>query len=116
MNNFKENDVIIAKVTGIQEYGAFVNIDDEYNGLIHISELAPRRVKSVSDVVSIGDNVRVTVVTFDQHKRRLGLSMTALPFVPDVDVDDGENDKALQSVHEKSNATFADILPDALKK
>ena len=105
-----------ATIKRIAKFGAFAALPSGVEGLIHISELAPRRVKSVSDVVSIGDNVRVTVVTFDQHKRRLGLSMTALPFVPDVDVDDGENDKALQSVHEKSNATFADILPDALKK
>ena len=37
MDKFKENDVVPVKVTGIQKYGAFVEIDDKYDGLIHIS-------------------------------------------------------------------------------
>lgn len=104
-----------AKIKRIAKFGAFATLELGVEGLIHISELAPRRVKAVSDVVSVGDKVRVTVVNFDPAQRRLGLSMTALPFTPDDDTDH-DDDAAPKSVHEKSNATFADILPNALKK
>ena len=103
-----------AEIKRIAKFGAFAALELGVEGLIHISELAPRRVKSVSDVVSVGDKVRVTVVSFDPAQRRLGLSMTAHPFTPEDSEMDA--DTAPKSVHEKSNATFADILPKELKK
>ena len=51
MDKFKENDVVPVKVTGIQKYGAFVEIDDKYDGLIHISEISYGFVKDVNDLL-----------------------------------------------------------------
>lgn len=103
-----------ATIQRIAKFGAFAALTDGVEGLIHISELAPRRVKKVSDIVSVGDKVHVTVVSFDPAKHRLGLSMTALPFQPDMS--DTDNEKPFKGVHEKSDATLADILPRALKR
>ncbi len=101
-----------AEIKRIAKFGAFAQIEN-VEGLIHISELAAHRVKTVSDVVSVGDKVKVTVVTIDAAKRRLGLSMTAQPFEAD---ETDYNNEPPKSVHEKTNATLADILPDGLKK
>ena len=59
MKEFKEKDIIKAKVTGIQEYGAFVNIDNEHDGLIHISEISYGYVKNINDYVKIGDKISI---------------------------------------------------------
>ena len=63
MNKFKENDVVPVKVTGIQKYGAFVEIDDKYDGLIHISEISYGFVKDVNDFVNVGDEIYAQVIS-----------------------------------------------------
>jgi ribosomal protein S1 len=62
-------------VTRIAEFGAFVEIAPGIEGLLHISELADRRVKSVQEVVKEGDTVEVKVLEVDEDKRRVSLSM-----------------------------------------
>jgi len=100
------------EVKRIAKFGAFVEVQPGVEGLVHISELAPRRVTQVTDVVQIGDHVRATVVNMDAAKRRLGLSLTAQPFTPEADA----SAKASETLNESSNATLADILPSALRK
>ena len=57
MNNINIGDIIKVTVTGIQNYGAFVMIDEEYDGLIHISEISKDYVKDINDYVQIGDEI-----------------------------------------------------------
>lgn len=66
-------------VKEVQLYGALVDIGLEYNGLVHISQLAPRRVNRVNDVVQTGDNVTVWVTEVDPEKGRIGLTMVEPP-------------------------------------
>jgi len=63
------------RVVRIQPYGAFVDIGVGRDGLVHISELAERRVGSVEEVVSVGDEVTVRVKEVDIGRGRIGLSM-----------------------------------------
>jgi small subunit ribosomal protein S1 len=64
-----------ATVTRVMPYGAFARVSSGIEGLIHVSEIAPRRISSPAEVVQSGDLVRVRVVAIDPDRRRLSLSM-----------------------------------------
>ena len=83
MRNFKENEVIIAKVTGIQDYGAFVNVDDEYDGLIHISEISYGFVKDINEFINVGDNIYAEVIDVDDKNNHLKLSIKDINYKSD---------------------------------
>lgn len=67
------------RVVGIAEFGAFVDIGAETDGLVHISELSEGRVDKVSDVVAIGDEVQVWIKDVDVEQQRISLSMRPKP-------------------------------------
>lgn len=70
-------------VTRLENFGAFVNIGAEREGLVHISELSHDYVKSPGEVVSVGDAVKVKVLNYNRRKRRIDLSMKALIEAPE---------------------------------
>lgn len=70
----KVGDVISGKVSGLTSYGAFVNLGGA-DGLIHISELSWDRINNVSDMLSVGDEVRVKVIKLDPELSRISLSL-----------------------------------------
>lgn len=80
MNNLKENDVIKVKITGIQNYGAFADIEGDYNGLIHISEISYGYVKNIEDFINIGDNIYAQVVSIDDENKKLKLSIKDIDY------------------------------------
>ena len=102
-------------VVRIQPFGAFVELAPGVEGLIHISEMgAGRRLNSPREVVSVGQNVEVTVLSVDQDKRRIGLSMDAAS----RNAAAAEEAEAV-ATHAKSKetlGTFADLLGDKLRK
>lgn len=61
-------------VTGIVKFGAFVQLDEDHNGLVHISEISDEYVKEVSDHLSMGQKVKVKVLTVDDGGK-IALSM-----------------------------------------
>jgi len=83
MNSIKKNDVIKVKVTGIQNYGAFVDIDPEYDGLIHISEISYGFVKNISDYLNIGDDIYALVMDIDDSKKKIKLSIKDIDYKHD---------------------------------
>lgn len=80
MKEFRESEIVEAKVTGIQEYGAFVNIDNEHNGLIHISEISYGFVKNINDYVKIGDKIYAEIVNVDDESKQLRLSIKDIDY------------------------------------
>jgi small subunit ribosomal protein S1 len=72
---FPVNEKCKGKVTKIMEFGAFVELAPGVEGLIHISELSTRRVKTVGDVVKEGQEVEVRVLKIDKPGQRISLSM-----------------------------------------
>ncbi len=68
------NAIYTGKVVKVVDFGAFVNFLGARDGLVHISELAPQRVAKVSDVVKVGDQVKVKVLGFDD-RGKVKLSM-----------------------------------------
>ena len=72
---YKKGTYVIGTVTGIEDYGIFVKLDDEYTGLIHISEIAKTYVKNINSYVSIGDQIKVKVIEIDDENHHLKLSI-----------------------------------------
>ncbi len=95
-----------AYVRRIAKFGAFAAIEDgEVEGLIHISEISDNRVTSVESVLKVGQRVQATVISIDEKKRRIGLSLTAEPF--DAEIDEEET----ESAPDDSTAKIGDIFP-----
>ncbi|HSU65615.1 MAG TPA: S1 RNA-binding domain-containing protein [Tepidisphaeraceae bacterium] len=67
--------VVPGKVTRVVDFGAFVELEPGLEGLVHISELAPNRVRAASDVVKPGQEVQVRVLEIDKDARRISLSI-----------------------------------------
>lgn len=75
INDLKPKMQLEGTITRTELYGAFVNIGVERDGMIHISRLAPKRVKKVTDKVQPGDKVKVWVVDVNPEEGRIGLTM-----------------------------------------
>jgi len=78
VERFREGEVISGKVVSIQKFGAFVEIVPGVEGLVHISQLAGRRVSKPGDVVTAGQEVRARIQSIDRVQRRVSLSIKAV--------------------------------------
>lgn len=79
---YKVGDVVTGKVTGIQPYGAFVALDDETQGLVHISEITYGYVKDVHEFIKVGDEITVKVLDVDEEQKKISLSIRVLQESP----------------------------------
>ena len=75
MEDLKPDMVLTGEVRNVIDFGAFVDIGVHQDGLVHISELSDRFVKHPSDILSVGDVVKVRVLAVDVKKKRISLSM-----------------------------------------
>ena len=70
-----EGMILTGTVRNVIDFGAFVDIGVKYDGLVHISEMSNSYIKNPSDLVSVGDIVKVKVIKIDQERKKVGLSM-----------------------------------------
>ena len=75
---YKIGMILEGKITGIQPYGAFVELDNKTQGLIHVSEIRHGYVKAIDDYVKIGDKVKVEIIDIDEYSKKISLSLRAL--------------------------------------
>jgi len=75
---YKEGDVVSAKIVSIMPFGAFAEVFEDVDGLIHISRISTERINSPADVLKVGDVVDVKITEIDDENRRLALSIRAL--------------------------------------
>ena len=73
--DLKEGMVLTGTVRNVIDFGAFVDIGEKHDGLVHISELSDKYIKNPMDVVSVGDIVKVRVIKVDMDKMKVSLSM-----------------------------------------
>ena len=74
----KTGDIIDVTITGIQPYGAFASLPDHTSGLIHISEISDKFVRSVESFVHVGEVIRVKVIDIDEESHQAKLSLKAV--------------------------------------
>lgn len=106
-SKYPPNAVVQGTVTKLMEFGAFVQLEPGIEGLIHISELSPKRVWRVADVVQEGQSVEVLVLSVDPDSERMSLSMKALAAMPEPEKKEDEPSAAAPAPPEarkKSNA------------
>ncbi|MEG0023850.1 MAG: 30S ribosomal protein S1 [Akkermansia sp.] len=79
-DRFKVGDMVKGQVAKIASFGAFVNLDGDIDGLIHISQLSEEHVERVKDVIKVGDEIEARVIKVDSIERRIGLSIKAVNY------------------------------------
>jgi small subunit ribosomal protein S1 len=77
---FKVGDIVKGSVAKIASFGAFVSLDGEIDGLIHISQLSEEHVERVKDILKVTDEVEARVIKVDKIERRIGLSIKAVEY------------------------------------
>ena len=75
LEDLTEGMVLTGTVRNVIDFGAFIDIGVKYDGLVHISEMSNSYIKNPSDVVSVGDIVKVKVIKIDKERKKVGLSM-----------------------------------------
>ena len=79
---FKVGNIVEGEVNRISEFGVFVKLSNEINGLIHISEISNDDVSDINKVVKVGDDVKAKIIDVDFDEHRIGLSVKALTAKP----------------------------------
>ena len=110
---FKIGDVVQGTVTKITSFGAFVELKDGIDGLVHISQIQEDRVEKIKDVLKPGQVVSARVVKIDREERRLGLSIKAANYsIEQIQAEASAYD-SMKTGNELTN--LGDILDEATK-
>jgi len=91
---YAKGSSVTGRVTRVETFGAFVELEPGVEGLVHISELEHRRVKRVEEVLNVGDMVEVQIVEVDPKKKRISLSAKALKAKPEPVAQPKDEDQA----------------------
>ncbi len=102
--NVKVGSIVKGQVTGVQPYGIFISLEDDYVGLVHISEISDKFVKDINTLFNIGDIINVRVDGIDEDKRQVKLSIKKIDY---------KSQKGLSMIPE--NGSGFKILEDKLK-
>ena len=113
-NYFKIGDVVEGKVSKMTSYGAFIELDHDIDGLVHISQISEERIDKVKDVLEAEQKIYARVIKIDRDERRIGLSIKAAEY----DEDQLERERiafdALNSSDDLTN--LGDILDNVTTK
>ena len=74
---YKIGDLVEGKVSKLASFGAFVGLEHDIDGLVHISQVSEERVEKIKDVLNVGEEVTARVIKIDRADRRIGLSIKA---------------------------------------
>jgi len=119
--------VVKGKVSKIASFGAFVELEDGVDGLVHISQISDQRVEKVKDAIKVGQDVEARIVKIDREERRIGLSIRAVTMgdaevaeltreLSQTDLKPGENLVGLASAFDDAFAQSEEWRPGAEKK
>ncbi len=78
--HYRMGDLVKGKVVKLASFGAFVELPDKLEGLVHISQIREERVEKIKDVLKVGDEVTARVIKIDPQERRIGLSLKAASY------------------------------------
>ncbi len=121
-SKYKVGEVYKGKVARLQNFGAFINLEADVDGLCHVSEIAAERVELPSDVLKVGDEVEVKVLAVDKAEKRISLSIKAVNAVAaaaetSAPTDSEVKEDAAEAVELGIKpTTLADVFKDYFKK
>ena len=78
LHQFKIGDIVTGRVVNLAKFGAFVDLGNRINGLVHISELSWKRINHPSEIVKVGDELTVQILFVDRERQRINLSRKVL--------------------------------------
>ncbi len=107
--NHNVGTVITGKIARLTDFGAFVDLGDGIEGLVHVSELSRRRVEDIQKEFAAGQDLTMKIVKLDPTERRIGLSVKQL----EQDMEKGDMDAAKARQPEFKKATLADAFNKA---
>jgi small subunit ribosomal protein S1 len=111
--HFKIGDMVTGNVSKITSYGAFIELDNDIDGLVHISQISEDRVEKIKDVLNEGEEVTARVIKIDKDERRIGLSIKAANY---SDEDLAKERQAFDNVTAGEDLTsLGDLLDEATK-
>ncbi|MFA5928630.1 MAG: 30S ribosomal protein S1 [Candidatus Margulisiibacteriota bacterium] len=108
---YKPGQQVTGRVARLVSFGAFVELRDGLEGLIHISELSNNRIEKPEDVVKPGDLVQARILRVDANEQRIGLSLKTLP--TNTDEDQSVNRYQSDQTKQRKEITIGDIIDDA---
>jgi general stress protein 13 len=94
---------VAGKVTAIKPFGAFVALDEEHQGLVHISQVAHSFVKDINDHLSVGDEVQVKIIAIDEATGKISLSIRETQPAPEP-----QQDRPRRSNPKKGGTNYRD--------
>ena len=107
---YKLGDVIKGKVARVAGYGAFIELEHEIDGLVHISQISEERIEKVKDHLKEGEEVSARVIKIDKDERRIGLSIKAADYDEDALA---KEVAAYDEVGEDLTTSLGDLLDEA---
>ncbi|MGB9627615.1 MAG: 30S ribosomal protein S1 [Thermodesulfobacteriota bacterium] len=90
---YRRGETVTGKVTNLTDFGAFVELEEGIEGLVHVSEISKEKIEKPSDVLKVGDTVSALILHIDPQERKIGLSIKGLK----EKLDKGEVDKYLSN-------------------
>lgn len=106
---YKVDNVVEGTVSRLTPFGVFVKLDEEINGLIHISEITDEENADLSKIMNVGDKIKAKVITIDPEEHRVGLSIKAL-------TEDGSKKKAKKKKEEDAEEVTEKAKEEAEEK
>jgi small subunit ribosomal protein S1 len=107
---YRMGDVIKGKVSRVAGYGAFIQLDHDIDGLVHISQISEERIENIKDHLKEGDEVSARVIKIDKDERRIGLSVKAADYDEDALA---KEVAAYDEVGEDLTTSLGDLLDEA---
>ena len=104
-DKYHVGDIVKGKVTKMTDFGAFIDLSNGLEGLLHISEVSKEKIKKLESVISIGQELNVKIVKIEPEARKIGLSLKGIEGAP-VQVEEGESkDEQTADVEVTENAS-----------
>mgnify|MGYP001596616579 CR=1 FL=1 len=107
VSNYKPGAIVEGTVVKLMDFGAFVQLESGVEGLVHLSEISEERIAKVSDVLKVGEVVKVKIGEINEKDRRISLSIR--------EAARGNEDFSQYKQEEETGLTLADILGDKFK-
>ncbi|WFA09723.1 bifunctional 4-hydroxy-3-methylbut-2-enyl diphosphate reductase/30S ribosomal protein S1 [Tissierella sp. Yu-01] len=103
INNVKVDDIVEGRIVNLLDFGAFVRLKEGVDGLLHVSQISKEHVNKPSDVLKIGETVKVKVIEINEEEKRISLSSKEL---------DSNDSELSQIKNEDINTTIGDVIKE----